>query len=202
MPTPDNLSLQSTARFHELLSNERLLQQAIAGLLARMPNIESVQILHGASEFGKDVVFKWRGAFEESLPCACVVKKDRVLGQVNSNQSARTVFHQIEQAFDTPYIAESGEPILIQRVYVITPYEIAQSAMHSISGALKPRAGQIIFISGHELIRLFQKYWPNFLADEASAIKRYLDSAASRLNANPELSRVGLLLHMQHIKKV
>lgn len=190
-------SLRSTASFHELLSNEKLLQQAIAGLLARMPNVESVQILHGASEFGKDIVFKWSGAFEESLPCACVVKKDRVLGRVNSNQSARTIFHQIEQAFDTPYITESGEPILIQRVYVITPYEVAQSAMHSISGALKPRSGQIIFISGHELVRLFQKFWPDFLADEASAIKKYLDSAASRLNDNPELSRVGMLYDIQ-----
>jgi hypothetical protein len=34
-----------------------LLQEAIAGLLSRMPNRAGVQILQGAQEYGKDIIF-------------------------------------------------------------------------------------------------------------------------------------------------
>src|SRR2546423_1082214 len=123
--------------FQRFLTSEALLQQAIAGLLSRMPNIDGVQILHGANEFGKDIIFRTRGAFGEPLPCACVVKKDQITGNVASNHGARTVLHQVEQALDTPYVDESGNKTYIHRVYVVTPRTISHLTMLSIEGALR-----------------------------------------------------------------
>ena len=89
-------------------SSERLLQQAVAGLLRRMPGIASVQILQGADELGKDIVFTISGGFGEPLLCACVVKNTKITGDVGKSSGARTVLLQIEQAFDSPHLDGSG----------------------------------------------------------------------------------------------
>lgn len=89
-------------------SSEFLLQQAIAGLLARLPEISGVQILHGGQEYGKDIVFNVTGPFGETFHCACVVKNTKVTGEAGSSKGARTVFQQVEQALDTPYVDGEG----------------------------------------------------------------------------------------------
>ena len=83
--------------------SEGLLQQAIAGLLRRMPNVTGVQILQGAQEYGKDVIFYVPG-LADTLLCACVVKNTVISGQVSSTSGARTVFLQAQQALDTPHV--------------------------------------------------------------------------------------------------
>ena len=65
---------KSPESFPKGFTSELLLQQAIAGLLTRMPDISGVQILQGTQELGKDLVFYITGAFGESMLCACVVK--------------------------------------------------------------------------------------------------------------------------------
>lgn len=185
----------------KITSSEAVLLQAIAGLLSRSPDVENIQILHGAIEYGKDLVFHLTGAFGESLPCSCVIKKTKITGDVDSNLSARTIFHQVEQSFDTPYTNESGEEVFIQRVYVISPYLIPQTTISSVKGALKSRSGQIIFVSGQQLVLLFQKFWPDFLADEASVINRYLSLSEKALERNPEIERISLLYDIDLEKK-
>ena len=155
-------------------ASERLLQQAIAGLLQRMPGISGIQILQGAQEYGKDVVFTTLGPMGEPLPCACVIKNTKITGKVGATGSARALFDQIEQSLDTPFLDGSGKSISVERAYVINPIQISQVALNSIRGKLKPHIGRVIFVTGPELFRLFQRYWPAFLADEASQPEEHL----------------------------
>ncbi len=155
-------------------SSEALLQQAVAGLLVRMPDITDVQIFQGALETGKDIVFNLRGGFGEQIPCACVVKNTRITGSVSKPGGARTIYFQAEQAFDSKYTNADGEDAVVERVYVVTPYDLPPATVASISGKLKERAGRIKFIGGSRVFDLFKKYWPDYLADESSLIEKHL----------------------------
>jgi hypothetical protein len=73
-------------------SSERVLLQAIAGLLIRIPEIHGIRITHGPREAGKDLVFSIRGVFGEERPCACIVKNAKTTGSVETESGARTIF--------------------------------------------------------------------------------------------------------------
>src|SRR5260370_362843 len=141
-------------------SSEALLQQAVAGLLIRMPNISGVRILQGTQELGKDLVFYIRGAFNENVLCACVIKNKKITGDAGKSAGARTVLLQAQQAFDTPYVSDSGEDVHVQRVYVITPFDLTPATINSVKGKLNERIGQIVFICGAHLFDLFKEFWP------------------------------------------
>jgi len=174
-------------------SSEKLLQQAIAGLLAKMPNIKEIQILQGAQETGKDIVFKTIGAFGEILPCACVVKNTTITGSVGKQSSARTVLQQVEQALDTPYRDGAGQEVKIQRVYIISSLAISGTVINSIAGALAKDIGRVQIINGYDLYQLFIKYWPNFLADEANSLEKYLNDVSSELSNNQSIRHLANL---------
>jgi uncharacterized coiled-coil protein SlyX len=160
--------------FEHSFSSEVLLQQAIASLLTRMPDITGVQILQGAQELGKDLIFNIKGGFGEAVLCACVVKNTKITGDAGKKVGARTVLFQAEQAFDSTYTDSFGKDLRVERVYVVTPYNIPPETITSIKGRLQERAGQVVFISGSTLFDLFRKYWPDYLADEAELIERHL----------------------------
>ena len=160
--------------FEKSFSTEALLQQAIAGLLTRMPDISGVQILQGTQELGKDLIFYIRGGFGESLLCACVVKNTKITGVAGSTGGARTVLIQSEQAFDSAYTDNFGKDLRVERVYVVTPYDLPPATVNSIKGKLQERAGQVVFIGGSILFDLFKKYWPDYFADEAEILERHL----------------------------
>lgn len=153
--------------------NEALLQQAIAALLTRIPGISEVQILQGAQEYGKDIVFRAVGPLGEIVYCACVIKNRPLTGKVGTQGSLRAVYDQIEQALDTPFWDGSGESRRIQRVYVMTPIDISVAAIAAISGKLVERSGQVIFKSGSNLLEMFLQYWPEFFADEQTLLASY-----------------------------
>lgn len=197
MSEPPTIDSRVSREFERMLSSEALLQQAVAGLLARIPGVDGVQLTHGPSECGKDIIFRWQGAFGEALPCACIIKRSPISGNVASDTGARTVYHQVEQALDSPYVDQSGAATRIHRAYVVSPHSVSQATMTSITGAMQSRSGQIVFIAGHELLRLFQRHWPDFLADEASAVRRYLTCASHTLNTNPEMSRLAMLYDIE-----
>src|SRR5689334_864442 len=155
-------------------SSESLLQQAIARLFCRMPGISDVQILQGSLELGKDIVFYTQGGLGEPILCACVVKNKRITGNVADSAGARTVYLQAEQAFDSTHIDGFGKETRVERVYIVTPYDLTPSTIASISGKLKDKPGKVTLIGGSKLFDLFKKYWPDFLADEASMIEQHL----------------------------
>lgn len=160
--------------FQNFFSSEALLQQAIAGLLVRMPDVSGVQILQGTQELGKDIVFYIRGGFGEPVLCACVVKNTKITGDAGKTEGARTVFFQAQQAFDSAHIDEFGKEIRVERVYVITPFPMSPATITSIKGGLEKQAGQVVFIAGPMLFDLFKKHWPDYFADEATAIENHL----------------------------
>jgi hypothetical protein len=166
-------------------TTESVLQQAIAGLLARLPNVEGVQITQGARELGKDIIFVSKGPLGESLMCACVVKNHAITGNVDSSKGARTVLFQAQQALDTPFVDGSGHDSWIHRVYIVTPCTMSQESLASIRGRLAEKSGNTVFIFGSELFELFKKWWPDFMPEEASALSRHFKSTASSLAQNP-----------------
>lgn len=139
-----------------------------------MPDVSGVQILQGTQELGKDLVFYINGGFGEHILCACVVKNSKITGEVRKSAGARTIFMQAQQAFDSPHTDGFGREINVERVYVITPYDLPPLTSSSIKGALRDRSGQVLFIGGTSLFDLFKKYWPDFVSDEAVAIESHL----------------------------
>jgi hypothetical protein len=160
MQRDENLS------FEKRFASEALLHVAIAGLLERISSVEGVQILQGTQEFGKDIIFYIKGGFLENILCACVVKNVKITGDAARQAGARTIFIQAQQAFDSPYTDYSGKDIRIERVYVVTPFDIPPATIASIKGLLQERAGQVTFVGWPTLFGLLKTYWPDYLADE------------------------------------
>src|ERR1039457_4629164 len=168
-------------------ANEDILRQAIRGLLLRMHRPEMVEILHGRSEIGKDIVFRVKGPFGEAINCACVVKNHRITGNVAKSAGGRAVLHQAEQALDTPYLDSSGREITIQLVYVFTPFVLDQAAIASLKGKLKARNDSVVVVGGTDLFELFRKHWPEYIVDEHHLLQTYLASAKDALVADSAL---------------
>jgi hypothetical protein len=182
-------------------SSEELLQQAIAGLLVRLPGVTGVQILQGSQEYGKDIVFNLAGGFGEQLRCGCVVKNSKVTGQADSPHGARTIVNQIQQAFDTEFYDGSGNEQLVQRVYVVTPEPLSPAAIASVKGRLRERMGQIVFVGGTELFDHFMKYWPTFHAEQVSALQQHLDALQEDLTRNSPVTRLAHLYNLEDADK-
>lgn len=174
--------------------NEILLQQAIASLLTHISGVTEVQILQGAQEFGKDIVFRSQGPLDEIVYCACVVKNTRLTGKVGTTGSVRAVYDQIEQALDTPFVDGSGESQRVHRVYVMSPEEIGASALNSIVGKLAARSGQVVFKCGLALFEMFLRHWPDYVADEGPLLATY----AARLEEAGRSAKALNVLALEH----
>ena len=160
--------------FAQAFSTEEELRNHLATLLRKMGN-NNVQILHGTQEYGKDLIFYSTDGVGNPMLNACVVKNDKIAGAVDDNRSARTVFHQVEQALDTPFINSAGQDQPVSRVFVVSPFECSQPTMRSIQGKLKARSGQVDFLCGSRLER-FANHWPEFLAFESQTLNAYVAS--------------------------
>jgi len=152
-------------------SSEDLLQEAVIGLLKRMPDHTGVQKLHGKDELGKDVIFYAKGALGEPILCACVLKYKKITGNVASSGGARTVLFQAAQALDSVHVDSRGNDVRVENVYVITPFNLSPATIRSVKDELKFRARQVKFFGGSTLFDLFKKHWPNFIADEAALVE-------------------------------
>ncbi|BBO86804.1 hypothetical protein DSCO28_73700 (plasmid) [Desulfosarcina ovata subsp. sediminis] len=159
--------------FSKSFKSEIQLIEALAELLRKMGR-KGVQILHGPNEHGKDIIFYSKGGFGERRLYACVVKNSKLSGQMNSDSGVRTVFHQAETAFDTPFTTPKGHSEYVESVYVITPYECSPTAIAAIKSRLKSRSGQVTFLFGSELFSLFWEYWPDYIIFESGTLTKYL----------------------------
>jgi hypothetical protein len=161
--------------FAQAFTDEAHLREAIADLLRKMGR-RDVQITHGSREKGKDIVFLGPGGLDELSLYACVVKKDAITGRADSNSGARTVFHQAEQALDTPLIDSSGAKRFVERVFIMSPYQLSAASRESIEGALRSRFGQATFKCGSELLDMFASHWPEFILFDSEILTTYLTS--------------------------
>lgn len=154
-PTRDGL-----ARF---FNSESELLHALGGLLTRIPGISGIRITHGVQELGRDLVFLSQSPLGEAILSACLVKNAKLSLNVGSRSSAHALLSQVDQAFDSPYVDESGRERFVDRVYVVTPFEMSEASIASVRGLLRREVGRLVFISGSTLSDLFSRYWPEFI---------------------------------------
>jgi hypothetical protein len=174
-------------------SSESLLREAIRALLSRIPEVSVAQLTHGAQEIGKDIVFSLAGGLGERMLCACVVKNAPLTGKSETSKGgALSILNQIEQTLLNPKRTEYGIEIPIQKVFVVTPYDLPESTLNAIFGHLRDRAGKIEFIGGTRLFELFRKYWPDFFADEFTAIREHIRSTTARLQDERALQQLAI----------
>ncbi len=133
------------------------------------------------------MIFKSEGGIGEVLLNACVVKKDQLTGNVDSNQGLRTVFHQVEQALRIPFIDDNGERRSVARVYVITPYECSQTARQSIEDKLKDHSGQLTFLTGGRLFQLFAEHAPEYILFNSNFLSSYVAQLEYSFNSEDPL---------------
>lgn len=192
-PEPPPIALAAEAL---TFPSEEALRQAIAGLLHRIPDVDGVQRLHSAQEYGKDIVFVTEGPLGERRPSACVVKNGRITGDVSKQSGARNVLFQIEQALDTPYVDPTGQSVRIHHVYVMSPDPITTYAMNSIEAKLKEMHGSVVFVTGSDLFDLFEQHWPDFIADEAAQLQHHVERLLATGQAEEPLQSLGNLLDL------
>lgn len=163
-------------KFSEAFKSEDDLRKKLQVLLTRMPRTQGVEITHGTQEYGKDIIFYSPDGFDEWVLNACVVKNEKISGSADDSAGARNIFHQVEQALDTPLVKSTGEEVRVARVYVISPFDCPQTTMRSIQGKLMARSGQVDFLCGYRLLEKFAKYWAEFIAFESTLLGSYVAS--------------------------
>lgn len=83
-------------QFTRLFSQEHDLQMALADLFSKIPGTLRVQVLQGALEHGKDIVFRRELLPGHPVLIACVVKNHAIDGTAHeSKRSASTVMNQV-----------------------------------------------------------------------------------------------------------
>ncbi|MEW6160184.1 MAG: NACHT domain-containing protein [Verrucomicrobiota bacterium] len=192
--------MKPTKGLQKKFPQETALRAALIGLLAKMPDVSDVQELHGTNEKGRDIVFKTVGPFGESVNCACVVKNHDIHTKTGKPDGIFGVLNQARACLKNPFPDAGGQMAQIQRVYVITSGQISPVARETISAELREFGGQVQFIGGEELLRLFQTHWPDFLADEATVIYRYVSQLEKRLSNPSEMET--LTLHFPELTKL
>lgn len=155
-------------------ASEAILQQALAGLLTRMPGITGVQILQGSGERVKELVFSQVGSFGEPFLCACIVKNSLTESGTDKSGAISQLLVEARHAFNSQYTDGTSRHSGVQLVYIVTPFNLTPSTIESVRAGLKDRASHAVFIGGSELFDLFKKHWPTFIADEASTIDEHI----------------------------
>jgi hypothetical protein len=147
---------------------------------------EGVRITHGTNEKGKDIIFYSTGGLGEKRLHACVVKNQRITGEVDASNGAKNVLFQAEQALDEPYVNHDGDRERVAFVYVFSPLDVSPSALESIQNRLAGR--QVEFVCGHRLLDLFAIHWPSFLAFESGVLTSYLIALCKGLERDTALA--------------
>jgi hypothetical protein len=188
MPNPRSKSAGNSSpetkldQFSSCFKTEADLRLALIALLEKLPNTRGVRHTHGTGEKGKDIVFVSGGPFASEDLIACVVKNSPITGSADSDDGARTVFHQAEQSLDTPILNSKGEEEFVSRAFIITPYECGQSAIESIKGKLKKPDGVVKFLYGRELYELFENYYPDYLVFRSGLFGTYIADLESGIS--------------------
>src|SRR5579859_1061388 len=171
--------------------SEVLLHEAIRALLSRMPNVKLAQITHGTREVGKDILFYLPGGLGEDMLCACVVKNEPLTGTAGAKNGALTVLQQVEQCFLNPKVLETGETRHVKKVFIISPFDLSDAAIASISGHLR-QTGQVEFVCGTRLFERFREYWPDFLVDEFLTVREHIRRIQRHLEHEGPLENLSL----------
>lgn len=178
-------------RFISSFKTETELRSAVLCLLERIPNTKNVRETHGTNEIGKDIVFDSVGPFGKSQLVACVIKNHKISGSADSTDGARNVYHQADQALDTPLprVADGSDERVAQ-VFIISPYECPPSTVDSIKGKLQASRGKVTFLCGRELLDQFEAHYPQYLIFQSGLYGTYIAELEKRLDSDPAVMSV------------
>lgn len=131
----------------------------IIPLLCKM-GFEHVRYNHGASEFGKDILFSERDKFSNIRYCAAQVKAGNISGE--SGSIIDKLISQIDDSFS---IAVEGagqqKQYNISDLYIIASGNISANAVKKINSKLDSKIrGSVFFVDKNDLGWLARKYWP------------------------------------------
>ena len=168
-----NAYSNDTKRYVIGLKEDEFRELLVAPLLEAM-HYRRVRVTHSPIEFGKDIVFQTESPLDGIWYCAVAIKVGPIKGAVDSNHSARTIFHQLAQCLDTPIKIDHGIDSSISKAYLITNNTITQQARESIAGAMRDKAGRITFIDLDDLLTLIRTHHPALLAAPNTEISEYL----------------------------
>lgn len=188
-----NIPLESKLdQFSSCFKTEADLRSALVALLEKMPYTSGVKHTHGPLERGKDIIFRSGGPFGREELVACIVKNSPITGSVDSDDGARTVYHQAEQSLDTPIANSRGEDEYVSRSFIVTPYECTQAAIDSIKGKLAD--GRVDFIYGRDLYELFEKHYPEYLVFRSGLFGSYIKDLEAKSSQDSAVANL-LLKH-------
>jgi hypothetical protein len=177
-------------QFSSCFKDEADLRMALIALLEKLPNTWGVRHTHGTGERGKDIIFRSNGPFATEDLVACVVKNKPITGSVDSDDGARTVYHQAEQSLDTPIVNSRGEEEYATRAFIITPYDCSPPALDSIRGKLARADGVVRFLVGRELYDLFERYYPDYLVFRSGLFGTYISDLENGLSKDPAVANL------------
>jgi len=147
------------------LNEKSLRENLLMPLLSRM-GFKSPMMNHGPGERGKDIVCFDFNRLGEKEYVAIVAKATDLDGSVSSSESLQTLLNQIQQCFDVGYddLFSGKKRVTMDRVWVVTSKRIVSGAEATIFGTLeKSNLSKLVsFVSGTQLVRLLDDYYPAY----------------------------------------
>lgn len=177
--------------FIQSLSEEEFSEWVLIPLLEAMEYTD-IRYTHGYLERGKDIVFCREDLLQGLQHFCATVKRFALTGSVTGSRSIREVVFQIRQALSSPFVNPTNATCTdIEKVFVVTPFQINQIAIQSISDELKQYEHRVTFIDGPKLMSLIRKYLPSLLQSLPNPESRYIYLLCQRFLDSTILTRLG-----------
>lgn len=146
---------------------------------------QSVALLHGPLEAGKDIVFAERDRVGRLIWRAIQVKAYSFGGSISGPKSLRSALIQCEAALDSPYRGANGHSIRIAEVWLVTPFPVGEHAKASSVGRLNSME-RVHVIDGPALADLINENLPELVNSDTSPVKNYFEHLRAACDAPEE----------------
>ncbi|MDD4876258.1 MAG: NACHT domain-containing protein [Dehalococcoidales bacterium] len=186
------------------IKEESELRETLAILFRKITEYHDVQIVHGASEHGKDLVFyELEKLSNERKYVAVNVKVGKIGGGTTrkSEELAINIQHQVELAFKVPHLDSDGKEWQITKVFVITNDTISPNARKQIQSFFKDNPN-LIFLPIERLVDIFKKYWPDYTRIQNPYIANYLISIKNEFDNLKDLVIFGYAKNIRFLTDI
>ncbi len=155
--------------------NEALSAHAVAALLAKMPNTTDVDIFDESS--ARLIAFSTSGPLIGQIPaCAIVVSASSLEASQPSLHDYLDSLHAQLERFSA-IVRDSGRPL--PNVILTSLVDIPAKNRPACEKKLQKLARTFDWVCGKQLFDLFEEHYPDFLADEARAIRKHIKQLAT-----------------------
>lgn len=157
------------------IAPETRLHEILETIFRRMPRVEWVEVTHGTTEYGKDLLVCTSGAFGGYEYTAVVVKLGKISGAAAGSASLGTVKRQVEQAAKVPHFSSrlKGE-VRPNQILVVCTDLISSHAVREIKETAPTDFVNVTFWTGQELEERLYEFYPEFFVDLQPEVAEYL----------------------------